>query len=208
MSERHTVESSIDLSDVTDEIEDWTQFVYPTDFSSLEEWHDGPVIAAAGLADSTKLRNLIDRSYYLEYEEDRLECVADQANHFNTGTSVLRAIEWSRAENLGLLLDEGANPYGVPMSKQIDMARRFRRFCYDGSARSADSVRWSMDDMEMYLDHEEVGSVRSQIYPPYLTDGEFADRRRHFGPFWAVPYCFEIDYSMDEALYHSVVMVG
>jgi hypothetical protein len=205
MSEHRTIEPG---TEVLAEIEDWTQFVYPTDFIPLEQWHDGPVIAAAGLANSTKLRNLIDRSYYLEYEEDQLECVADQANHFNTGTSVLRAIERSRAENLSLLLDEGVNPNGVPLSKQIDMARRFRRFCYDGLARRAESVRRSMDDMEMYLDDDEIGSVPSQINPPYLTDDELADRRRHFGPFWAVPHCFEIDYSMDEALYHSVVMAG
>lgn len=151
---------------------------------------------------------MIDRSYYLEYEEDQLECVANQANHFNTGTSILRAIEMSRAENVCLLLDEGADPNGVPMSKQIDMARRFRRFCCDGSARSAESVRQSMDDMKMYLDEDEVGSVPSQIHPSFLTDDELADRRRHFGPFWAVPCCFEIDYSMEEALYHSVVMAG
>ena len=151
---------------------------------------------------------MIDRSYYLEYEEDQLECVANQANHFNTGTSILRAIEMSRAENVCLLLDEGADPNGVPMSKQIDMARRFRRFCCDGSARSAESVRLSMNDMEMYLDDDKVGSVPSQISPPYLTDDELADRCRHFGRFWAVPCCFEIDYSMDEALYHSVVMAG
>jgi hypothetical protein len=129
-------------------------------------------MSAAGLADSTKLRSLIDRSYYLEYEEDQLECVANQANHFNTGTSFLRAIEMSRAENVGLLLDEDATSNGVPMSKQIAMARRFRRFCYDGSARSAGSVRRSMDDMRMYLDDDEIGSVPSQINPPYLTDDD------------------------------------
>lgn len=161
MSEHHTVESGIDTLAENDGIEDWTQSVYPSDFIPLEQWHDGPVISAAGLADSTKLRNLIDRSYYLECEEDQLKCVANQANHFNTGTSVLRAIEMSRAENVGLLLDEGADPNGVPVSKQIDVTRRFRRFCYDGLARSADSVRRSMDDLEMYLDDHEIGSVPS-----------------------------------------------
>ena len=65
-----------------------------------------------------------------------------------------------------------------------------------------------MGDIGMYLDDDEIGSVPSQIIPPYLTDDELADRRRHFGPLWAVPCCFEIDYSMDEALYHSVVMAG
>lgn len=179
MSEPRAVESSIDTLAEIDEIDDWTQSVYPSDFIPLEQWHDGPVISAAGLTGSTKLRSLIDRSYYLEYEEDQLECVANQANHFNTGTSLLRAIKMSRAENVGLLLDEGANPNGVPMSKQIAMARRSRRFCYDGSARSAGSVRRSMDDIEMYLDDDEIGSVPFQMNPPYLTDDELVDRRRH-----------------------------
>lgn len=61
-----------------------------------------------------KPQSLIDRSHHLEYEEDQLECVANQANHFDTGTSVLPSIEMLRAENVGLLLDEGANPNGKP----------------------------------------------------------------------------------------------
>lgn len=62
--------------------------------------------------------------------------------------------------------------------------------------------------MEMYLDDDEVGSVPSQIHPSFLTDDGLTDRRRHLGPFWAVSHCFEIDYSMDEVFYHSVVMAG
>lgn len=87
MAEYHIIEplgSDTEILANIDEIECWTRFVYPTDFIPLEQRHDGPVIAAAGLADSTKLRHLIDRSCYLEYEKDRLECVADQANHFSS----------------------------------------------------------------------------------------------------------------------------
>jgi hypothetical protein len=165
----------------TDSKDEWTQPVYPIDFWPLEQWQDGPVIAAAGLEDSIKLRCFIERSHHLE----------------------------SRGENVTLLLDEGANPNGVPMSKQIDMARRFRRFCYeDPATNESESMRWNMEDMDISLGDDEISSVPSQIHPPHLIDDELDDRRRHCGPFWAVPHCFEIDYSMDEALYHSVVMAG
>jgi hypothetical protein len=49
------VESGIDTLAKIDVIEDWTQSVYPSDFIPREQWHDEPVVSAAGLADSTKL---------------------------------------------------------------------------------------------------------------------------------------------------------
>ena len=120
MANRHATEPldpcTETLADI-DETLDSTQFVCPADFWPLEQWQDGPVIAAAGLEDSTKLREFIDRSYYLEDEEVWQDAVVDQANHFNTSTTVLRAIERLRSENVGLLLDEGANLNGVSMSK-------------------------------------------------------------------------------------------
>jgi hypothetical protein len=146
----------------TDETFDWTQFVCPADFWPLEQWQDGPVIAAAGLEDSTKLREFIDRSYYLDDKEVWQDAVVNQANHFNTSTTVLRAIERLRGENLGLLLHEGANPNGVPMSEQIAMARRFRRFCYeDPETDESVAIRWGMEDVEIYPSDEEIGSVPS-----------------------------------------------
>lgn len=197
-----------DLYDAGED-EDWAQYAIPADFIPLEQWADGPVIAAAGLANSSKLRFFIDRAYYLESEEDRLKYVADQANHFNTGTTVLRAIERQRDENVRLLLEEGANPNGVPLDKQVDMARRFRRFCNeDPDANPFESVRWNMNYMDVFLNDDEVGPVPSQTDPPYLRDDELVDRSKHFSPFWAAPHCLELDFSMDEALYHSVVMAG
>ena len=89
------------------------------------------------------------------------------------------------------------------------MARRFRRFCYeDPDTDESVAIRWGMEDMDIYLSDEEIGSVPSQLDPPHLTDDELNDRRRYTGPFWAVSHCFEIDYSVDEALYHSAVMAG
>ena len=55
MFEHCAVELGPDTLAEIDEIEDWTQYVSPSDLIPLEQWHDGPVISAAGLADSTKL---------------------------------------------------------------------------------------------------------------------------------------------------------
>ena len=49
------VKSGIDTLAKIDVIEDWTQSVHPSDFIPREQWHDEPVVSAAGLADSTKL---------------------------------------------------------------------------------------------------------------------------------------------------------
>ena len=110
--------------------------------------------------------------------------MADQANFFNTGTTVLRAIERSRDENVRLLLEESAKPNGVPLSMQVDMARRFRRlFNEDPDEGVSQSVRWNADHMGIFLHGNEVGSVPSQTNPPYLTDDELVDRRNFVSPF-------------------------
>lgn len=58
MFEHRAVELGPDTLAEIDEIEDWTQYVYPSDFIPLEQWHDGPITSAAGLADSSKAARL------------------------------------------------------------------------------------------------------------------------------------------------------
>lgn len=58
MFEHRAVELGPDTLAEIDEIEDWTQYVYPSDFIPLEQWHDGPITSAAGLADSSKAAKL------------------------------------------------------------------------------------------------------------------------------------------------------
>lgn len=167
-------------------------------FPSLE-CDDGPVIAAAGVAESAQLISLLERAELLGAEECS-SLVANQKHGFKCVSPLLRAIERQRSENVNLLLEYGANPDGISLKEQISLARRFRRFCYGD--------REDLDFMEVPVRAETVGIVLSQTEPPYLTEDELAERRSSFAPFWAVPCCFEIDYSMDEALYNSVVMAG
>lgn len=181
------------------EAQDWDYSTLYYSFWPLEEYRDGPVIAAAGLADTEKLLLLLDRADLLE-EDDYTFCAVDQPHDFKSMTTLLRAVERKRPENVQLLLDHGANPDGVPISRQKDLARRFRRFC--------STSRAALYDMEVGVSDESVGTVPSQTNPNYLTEDELVERRTSIAPFWAVPRCFEIDYSMEEALYHSVVMAG
>jgi ankyrin repeat protein len=168
-------------------------------FWPSEEYRDGPVISAAGLADSMTLRTLLDPADLLD-EEDYLFCAVDQPHDFKSTSPLLRAIERQRPENIRVLLEHDANSDGVPIIRQMDLARRVRRFCHNSRA--------ALHDMEVGVAKESVGTVSSQTSPPYLTDDEMAERRSTLAPFWAVPCCFGIDYSMEKVLYHSVVMAG
>lgn len=168
-------------------------------FWPLMEFSDGPVIAAAGLEDTAKLQSLLDRADLLD-DDDRLRCSVDQVHDFMSVTPLLRAIERERPDNVRLLLEYGADPDGVPMARQQDLARRFRRVWYDENE--------CPHDMEISIASESVGTISSQISPPFLSDDELASRRSDIAPFWTTSHCLEVDHSTDEALYHSVVMAG
>lgn len=173
------------------DIDDASTWDYATLFWSFwppGEYCDGPTIAAAGLEDPRKLRFLLDRADLLD-DEDRLRCSADQVHDFKSLTPLLRAIERQRPESVQLLLDYGANSDGVKLGRQKDLARRFRRFCYDDSE--------VMHDIEVGIPPESVGSVDSQTMPSYLTDDELDCRRSTLAPFWAAPHCLEMEYSTD-----------
>lgn len=182
-----------------DDAQTWSYSTTCCSFFPSLECEDGPVIAVAGLAESAHLISLLERAEFFG-EEERSSFVVNQKHGFKCILPLLRAVERQRCENVSLLLEHGANPNGISLEEQISLARRFRRFCYGD--------REDLDFMEVPVHTETVGTALSQIEPPYLTEHELADRRFSFAPFWAVPCCFEIDYSMDEALYNSVVMAG
>ena len=163
------------------------------------ESSDGPVIATAGLEDPSKLRELLDRAAMLN-EDDYYFCVIDQPHDYKFVSPLLRAIERRRLENVSLLLEQEANPDGVPYERQITYARRYRRFCFEDAL--------ALRDWEVDVDKEAVGTVASQTEPPYLTDGELAERRTTIAQFWTSPDRIIIDHSQNIAQWHSLVKAG
>lgn len=129
----------------------------------------------------------------------------DQAHDFKDVTPLLRTIETRRPENVRLLLEDGANPDGVPLDQQIRFARRFRRF-HPGD-------RYFLHDIWSAVDKDSVGTISSQTSPPHLTDDELAERRSVVTRFWTAPFRFHIDHSEQPARWHraqchSVVKAG
>lgn len=163
------------------------------------ESSDGPVIATAGLEDPSKLRELLDRAAMLN-EDDYYFCVIDQPHDYKFVSPLLRAIERRRLENVSLLLEQEANPDGVPYERQITYARRYRRFCFEDAL--------ALRDWEVDVDKEAVGTVASQTEPPYLTDGELTERRTTIAQFWTSPDRIIIDHSQNIAQWHSLVKAG
>jgi hypothetical protein len=160
---------------------------------------DGPVIATAGLEDPSKLRELLLRAAMLN-EDDYYFCVINQPHDCKFVSPLLRAIERQRLRNVSLLLEQEANPDGVPYDRQIAYARRYRRFCFEDPL--------ILRDWEVGVDKEAVGTVPSQTEPPYLTDDELAERRTTISQFWTSPNRIIIDHSQNIAQWHSLVKAG
>jgi ankyrin repeat protein len=113
-------------------------------------------------------------------------------------TPLLRAIERRRPENIRLLLDHGANPNGVPIETEIQLARIHRRFATGPDPHPASLCN--------PITVGEVGNVASQFIP--ITEGERTERRAAVCQFWMEPHREGIDYSSDSAQLHSVVRAG
>lgn len=184
---------------ISDESETWSYNELAESLWPASEFADGAVIAFAGLEDPSKLRKLVDKAAILS-DNDWYTCLVDQHHAFKFVSPLLRAIERRRPENVSLLLEQDANPDGVWYERQVEHARRYRRFCsgdYNG-----------LDDFEVAPQPEDVGTVLSQTEPPYLTDDELADRRTTISPFWTKPFRMVIDHMRDLAQWHSVVKAG
>jgi hypothetical protein len=116
-----------------DEIRSWTQGRICASLWGPSDFNEGPVIMAAGLQDSSRLASLLERAQLLDLMT-RSDIALDYSPSPDFGwgmelpTPLLRAIERHRPENIRLLLDHDANPNGVLIETQIQLARIHRRF--------------------------------------------------------------------------------
>ena len=147
------------------------------------EGEDGPLIAAAGLEDSSVLRLLFERLQLLDGDDVELKIVNQATDPYLGGTEkwttpLLRATERQRSENIRLLLDRGANINGCSVETQRNLSRLVRRF-------------WTIEkgDLEERYPHElpfelsygalirpeDVGKLFDELLP--LTETEIKIRR-------------------------------
>lgn len=184
---------------VSDESETWSYGKFVESLWAASEYADGVVVACAGLEDSSKLRKLIEKAAILS-DDHWYTFLVDQHHDIKFVSPLLRAIERQRPENVSLLLEQDVNPDGVRYDRKIAYARRYRRFCFE------DYV--ILEDWEVDVEKEAVGTPASQTEPPYLTDDELVERRTTMTQFWTSPYRMIIDHSDDVAQWHSVVKAG
>ncbi|KAK5697109.1 hypothetical protein LTR17_024015 [Elasticomyces elasticus] len=164
---------------------------------------DGPVIAAAGLADLSCLQYILDLGMQLPEEvgsERHYDVVHHELIDNRWSTPLLRAIERQRPENIRLLVQRGALADGIQERDLIDHALRFRRFCDGDRSRLSHSF--------VPVDPATVGPLSSQTSPDRVTVTEIEERRSTVSRFWAEPSSKDIDYSNDGALMHSVLMAA
>lgn len=180
------------------------------------EGEDGPLIAAAGLEDSSILRLLLERLQLLD-GDDIESAILNQATDPYVGgtgkwtTPLLRAIERQRSENIRLLLDRGANINGFSIQTQRNLSRLVTKF-------------WTIEkgDLEERYSHElpfelsygapirpeDVGRLSDELLP--LTETEIKKRRSPSSRarLWTEPHKKGLDYSRDDTLPDSVVRAG
>jgi hypothetical protein len=175
------------------------------------EWQDeGPIIFASGYEDSAVLRLLLKRIELLPDKDDRLDLVNFELDRWANGqesekmpTTLLRAIERQRPENVRLLLQHGADPNGVFIETQKCLARTFRRFWRSEEQRGF----WPYQvGGSQSVKAEDVGKVSDEFVP--LTDEELARWRSGKGVFWTQSESAGLDYSRDEMLFNAVVRAG
>jgi ankyrin repeat protein len=184
---------------LSSESENWSYSEFLEALYPASEYADGVVIAFAGLEDSSKLRQLIDKAAILS-DDHWYTWLVDQRHDFKFVTPLLRAIERQRPANVSLLLEHDANPDGVWYDRQTEHSRRYRRFCFDDPL--------ALSDFETTPQSEDVGTVPSQIEPPYLNNAELDERRTTISPFWTNSLRMVVDHSRDSAQWHSVVKAG
>jgi hypothetical protein len=179
------------------------------------EGEDGPMIAAAGLQNSSVLRFLLERTQLLEDEEHRSAVLNQATDPYIGGTNtwttpLLRAIERQRPENVRLLLAHGADPNGCCIQMQRNLSRLVRRFWL---VEASDLEERYPSELPFALSYgapiraTDVGKASEELVP--LTDVEIENRRTRFFPrFWTERHKKSLDYSRDDALLNSVVRAG
>jgi hypothetical protein len=179
------------------------------------EGEDGPVIAAAGLQNSSVLRFLLERTQLLEDEEHRSAVLNQATDPYIGGTNtwttpLLRAIERQRPENVRLLLAHGADPNGCCIQMQRNLSRLVRRFWL---VEASDLEERYPSELPYALSYGapirtiDVGKASEELVP--LTDVEIENRRTRFFPrFWTERHKKGLDYSRDDALLNAIVRAG
>lgn len=180
------------------------------------EGEDEPLIAAAGLEDSSVLRLLLERLHLLDGDDVESKILDQATDPYLGGTEkwtmpILRAIERQRAESIPFLLDRGADINGCSIVTQRNLSRLVRRF-------------WTIekDDLEERYPHElpfelscgapirpeDVGRLSDELLP--LTETEIKIRRSPSSRarFWTEPHKKGLDYSRDDTLLNSIVRAG
>lgn len=172
-----------------DEVASWSRADIYASLRARPEIHEGPAIMAAGLEDSARLQFLLERAQLLP-EKTRSETVVnfvrwpEHWGGMELPSPLLRTVERSRPENVKLLLSYGANPNGVPLERQIQLARLHRRFTTRPHLHPA--------ELDHPLTAGNVGSVASQFLQ--VTEEELAERRSTVCRFWTEPHLDGIDY--------------
>ncbi|KAK4898878.1 hypothetical protein LTR27_003609 [Elasticomyces elasticus] len=153
-------------------------------YASWGDYSDGPVIAAAGLADSSCLQYILNLGMQLPEEvgsERHCDVVHHELIDERWSTPLLRAIERQRPENIRLLVQRGALADGYRRETSLTMLFAFVAF---------------------------VTAIARDFRIPSVTVTEIEERRSTIARFWAEPSSKDIDYSSDGALMHSVLMAA
>lgn len=149
------------------------------------ESDEGPVISAAGKADSAALIAILNKAQALPIS-DRSIYVLDQVHdavldgHWDT--PLLRAIAENRPGNVQALLRHGADPNGIPRGNMAEHARGYRRLTEQTLAEVSEqdgilALPWPLKE-------ENVVSVAKQILP--LSE-EVVKKSTGISLFWTDP---------------------
>ena len=171
-------------------------------YASLQgsDTNEGPVIMAAGLQDHSRLSLLLEKALLLS-QSFRSEKVLKYTPAPDLGwgmelpSPLLRPIERHRLHNVRLPLRYGADPNGVILETQTQLARIHRRFTARPDPHPA--------SLPNPITVGEVGTVALQFIP--LTQIELKERCNTVCQFWVEPHRDGIDYSSESAQLYSVV---
>lgn len=186
-----------------EEVRSWDQGRITASLKGPSDTHEGPVIMAAELQDSSRLASLLERAQLLGQNagsQVALNIYPEPSVGWSmeSPTPLLRAIEKRRPENVRLLMQHGAHSNGVLQDTQVQLERIYRRF----TTRPDPHPASLSNDITM----GGVGTVASHLIP--ITDGELKERRDTVCQLWTEHHRTGIDYSSESAQPRSAVRAG